>query len=278
MEATAPTLASRGPTAGTPRNVQADPHRHIPRRQVLEIRNAYLFAEEARTPLNTFVSINFVGSRGWPAGARAPEQIGRIKERFRKAVEGWCRRQGIPLVNVYALENPAQGGRGPHIHILLHLPPGRWHELREALNGFLARTGGWREPACPEFKPFDIDEAERGSTDALRGLRYMVKGVAPQEVVTVGGERITLAQLSERTGTAAKPGVNLEPQGDTRVAKRAGSGRAVGKAARKAAGWTERDDLLWLSPGFEFRKLEAEVREMLAVAFATRRETVAVGA
>ncbi len=101
------------------------------------------------------------------------------------------------------------------------------------------------------------------SLDPLRRLRYMSKGANPQEVVTLDGERITLEQLSECTGTGGWFGINLKPQGNARVSKRAGSSKSIGKATRKAAAWTEERDLLWLCPELGRRRILAEVRAKL---------------
>ena len=273
MHTPEPVLARRGPTAGTPKTARSDVHRHLSRAQLLELRNAYLFAEASGTPLNTWLTINFKASRHYTSRARTAEAISRVKGCFLKALDDWCRRNDVPLVQVYVLENLPQGGPGPHLHILQHLPPERWHKLREALHRFLKKTGGWPdEHFAPEqtWKPLDVFGEELsleapagGNRDPLRRLRYMAKGANPQEVVTLDGERITLAQLSERMGTAAKPDIKLEPQGDARVSKRAGSSKSIGKAARKAAGWTEERDLLWLCPELDRRRIRADVRDKL---------------
>ncbi len=223
--------------------------------------------------MNTWLTINFRASRHYPPGARTAEAISRARERFLEALKNWCRRQGIPFVQVYVLENPPQGGHGLHLHILQHLPAERWHELREALHGCLRSAGGWPdEHFAPDqkWKPLDVFGEELGlglpidmALDPLKRLRYMAKGANPQEVVTLDGERITLEQLSERMGMGGRFGINLKPQGDARVSKRAGSSRAIGKAARKAARWTEDPDMLWLCPELGRRRIRAAVRDKL---------------
>ncbi len=151
-----PILATRGPTAGTPKTARPDVHRHLSRAQLLELRNAYLFAERRGTPLNTWLAINFRASRHYPRRARAAETISRVKGCFLKALDDWCRRKDVPLVYVYVLESPPQGGPGPHLHILQHLPRERWRELRasastvepdagtEASHDVHSRTPWWR--------------------------------------------------------------------------------------------------------------------------------------
>lgn len=290
MAADEPHLAKRGPTAGTPRAARTDPHEHIPRKQVLEIRNAYLFAELAGTPLNTFITIDFRGSRRWRQGDRSAGQIAAVKEQLRKAQDDWCRNQGFPLACIFVLENPPQGGHGPHIHILQHLPAERWRELRASLFRCLVEAGGWPDTSFApgtDWKPVHIVEEELTlkrpldvsidpNLNPLTKLRYMAKGINPQEVVLVGGERATLAQLSERTSTVTDHGptrgITLKPQGDVRVTKRAGSSRAIGKTTRKLAGWIEDDDLLWLCRPIELKRREAEVRKMLTAWDARARE------
>jgi hypothetical protein len=122
---------------GTPKTAITDAHRHIPRRQILEIYNAFLFAEEKGWPLNTFITINFRSSKGWQTGNKSAEQISRVRERFLKVISDWCGAQATPHVLIYCIENPPKGGHGPHMHILQHLDPLRWQALRDALYRYL---------------------------------------------------------------------------------------------------------------------------------------------
>ena len=129
--------------------------------------------------------------------------------------------------------------------------------------GWALRAGAEMEALWIFSEELDLKALAGSDLDPLVRLRYMAKGANSQEVVILDNERITLEQLSERTRVDGKPGIRLEPQGNVRVSKRAGSSRPTGKAARKAAGWADDSDLLWLCPELGRRRIRAEVRARL---------------
>ena len=206
-----PELATRGPTAGKPKRVRVDPSSHIPASQLREIWNAYKFScRHHNALLNTWLTINFKTARGWVQGRRANQQYREVRKRFLTSLRDWCRGPNacIKPLWVFVDENPPKGGHGPHIHILLHLPPERWAELREKLLHRMRKAGGWTiddiTPAKGKWLPLKIEPeegqgplVERGdpSLHPLRKLRYMAKGACQGEIVAVNGERQTLAQL-----------------------------------------------------------------------------------
>ncbi|WP_207191533.1 hypothetical protein [Paracraurococcus ruber] len=264
----------------------ADPSRYLTGRHLHELRNAFLFAEKQGWPLNTWIAVNFRGSHGWVQGDRGAGQVRRARNRFIKAIRDWCQRNSIPHAFVYVVENPPQGGRGPHMHILQHLPQDNWLALRDSLYLQLRSTGAWADHEFGFSKQQALQGGERErpakwrplfmhaeplgnhvpwdwQREALKRLRYMAKGANPQEVVLVNGERLTLGQLGERylgfhtkrtlddngivrETVVLRPGVNLAPQGDPRIKKRVGSSRELGQAARREFGWNEVHDLRWL--------------------------------
>ncbi|MBK1660320.1 hypothetical protein [Paracraurococcus ruber] len=298
-----PTLAKRGPTRGTPKTAARDARSFIPKVQLLEIYNAFLFAWERGLDLNTWITINFRGSQGWKQGDQSADQISRTRDRFLTGIRKWCRSRQLPHVLVYSIENPAEGGHGPHI--LQHLPVENWVALRADLEEFLKSFGGWpassfikppAEDTPPgsaaierRWKPMFIDP-ERMSDwhwwvsdhDAIKRLRYISKGANPDEVLVVKGERVTLGQLAGRhlqvgeekqiaeDGTVTwvprrRPGVALKPQGNVRVTKRSGSTHTIGKAARAKHDWRDRTDLRWMCHAIYAPEMQARLmREMAA--------------
>ncbi len=82
---------------------------------------------------------------------------------------------------------------------------------------------------------------------------------------------MTLAQLAAHFGGGIEPGINLKPQGDARIRKRAGSSRAIGAAARWDANWSDRSDLLWLCLPLQRQMALAWVRERLIAWNKTRQ-------
>lgn len=247
------------------RNGRVDPTQHITPAQRRNARNAFLVAARRGTPLNTFLTVNFCAWRGpgrWMASAEPASQVSRLRQRLIKALDDWFRRHDLPSAWVAVLENPPQGGRGPGIHILLHLPPSEWLEKRKALHDCLRKVMDWdsrelatleaakRAAAKPQWVrlPFYFSIGSRfgplSAPDQERKLAYMLKGCSPDEEVTIAGVTKTLA---EHNGDLARGEViTLEPQGDPYTKRRVEASRILAKKARATAGWQEDEDDTWL--------------------------------
>lgn len=262
-----PELAKRSPITGQPKRQRINPNEYIPRSQLLEVCNAYEFARDhLRKPLNTYLVINFATARGWVHGRRTKLQYRQVRDRFLKALRDWCFRPGIAIepLWVYVDENPPEGGRGPHLNLLLHLPPERWEELRAKLLRCMRVAGGWGEKDFQtDWKPVHIEPApgqgpltQSGAQDGRRKLRYICKGASPGEIVELEGRREILSRLR---GSRAPFDVRLEPQGKVASKKRAGSSGTLSRAVRSKAGWPERTDLEWMSAAIELEKQKSRV-------------------
>ncbi len=87
-----PVIATRGPYAGQPKSVKEDGKRHITRDQIINAHNAYSFAIDQGTRLNTFVTIMLVklkGSKGWQKGvasAALAAQVSRQRARILRSL------------------------------------------------------------------------------------------------------------------------------------------------------------------------------------------------
>ncbi|MFC0407449.1 hypothetical protein [Roseomonas elaeocarpi] len=266
-------VSKRGPTAGTPLTAHSDPSRHLLRTQAIELRNSFLFAQKLGKPLNTFVTVDLVGAKGWSTDLPSRDQAGKIAESFRKAIKDWCARHGLTPAFIYVLENPPSGGPGIHMHLLMHLPEGpEWLSLRNSLERCLQMAGGWSfstsssapvaGAALPKSRrtPLELGGSPLSVADQLIKLRYLSKGISPREVVVVDGVRKTLNQLA---GDSIDPHVTLRPQGDVFTTKRAGGTSSLGKTSRRKAGWVEQNDLLWLSRKLERDALRKETENKL---------------
>jgi hypothetical protein len=241
-----PLLAQSGPKPGEPKRIQVNPREHIPRSQLVEVRNAHDFAREGlKKPLNTYLVINFAAARGWIKGRRSPAEYRRVREKFATSLRNWFARNSLNQLWIYSDENPPEGGRGPHINLLLHLPPQNFHTLRDNLLGCLRFTGGWTQQHLQsKWAPLWIASDPLSPSDSERVLRYICKGASPYEIVETNDRRLILAQLPE---CGPFSDVLLKPQGNVATKRRAGSSRQLGESARQTEGWIERKDLEWMT-------------------------------
>ena len=258
------------PTLGSSRRHQPDIRQHTPLTQVGNARNGFLFAEDKLgTPLNTFLNINFNRhGRHWKKGDRSPEQVPHVRDKILKTLTDWCENHGVDPTWVYSIENPRQGGHGPHIHILMHLPSDRWADLTTSLADCLRKSMRWSQKELEELKakiqaqgsgigscdgvwlPFVISPSESHpghpltDQERLKRLRYLCKSVDPLAVVEMGGKRQT---LEDHAGQALHPYITLREGGDPRTTKRLGTSRNLGIQERNDRGWVEEVDFGWLS-------------------------------
>jgi len=270
---------------------------HLTPAELLELSNAFLFAEMRGVPLNTFVTVTFKLSRHsrWkpqPGDVEGDRERRSIKDLLR-ALNGFSKRYGLRNAWVYVLENPPKGGPGPHVHLLLHLPQASYQGERSRLEMLLGKHTKWTPAEIEATKlafagksgalagheevilPFHIanhsePEIDEGTVDPLAPLnpkeritrlRYMAKGVDPNLIVSIGGQRKT---IENHAGGNRNQAITIKNQGDPRIAKRVGSSRSLGKTARdKDTSWTERLDFDWLSRDVARKQVRAHVQEQL---------------
>ena len=209
------------------------PEHHLPLDRVVEMRAAYLSGVSRGIPPNTHITINFREMRGrhaWPTDyhGATEEQKASVTANCRDVIvaslRNWCRRQqpALPFAAVYVLENDPQGGMGPHVHILLHLPSTGYEERARSLCGNVRKTMGWTTPALKSkllsleaererpllagkpvntvFLPFYLTSSKvtpgcpLSDAEQIIRLAYLAKGLRDTEVVTISGVTQTIAQ------------------------------------------------------------------------------------
>ena len=251
-----------------------------------ECKERLLFAEEAlELPLDTFLTFNFSRHhRHWKKGNRSPEQVPYVRDKILKTLEDWCRHHAIDPRWVYALENPPEGGHGPHLHLLMHLPEDRWSDLSAALATCLRKSMGWLQKDLEDLKakiyahkggigscdsvwlPFLISASKDSPggpltpQESLTRLRYLCKSVDPHALVEIGGKVQT---LEDHAGPAFDPYITLQNCGDPRTKKRLGTSQNLGIQARSARGWVEETDFGWMSRKVQRDELIANVMSLL---------------
>jgi hypothetical protein len=147
-------IATRGPTAGSPKTISPSPEDFITRSQALNVWNAADYAREhLKKPLNTYIVIAFSEAKDWVKGRRTDAQHRAVRNRFTKVLRDWHRHNELEFIAVSADENPLLGGPRPHINILLHLPEDRYADLRTKLFKCLQKAGGWDDTYCPDVPP-----------------------------------------------------------------------------------------------------------------------------
>ena len=213
------------------KQVVPEPHHYLGRESLLKLRNGWLFANHIGYPLNTMVTINWRSANGFVPKAWAHNK--KVEDRVFHSFQTFLGERDLPLAYVWAMENLAVGGWGPHTHMLIHLPADQQKTLMKKLQHRLMRAGGFREENA-------VDIRESHAENREGGLTYICKAAFPLEVVSYRGEQIHLGDLPNLQHP-------LAPQGRVPRWKRASTSHLLGKIARRSAGWTEVDNLLWLS-------------------------------
>ena len=180
----------------------------------LNLITAARYAAAAGLTLNRHVTIHW-DKAGIPDG-RAAWATGRLL----KLASDWTAKGGGTVAHLWCRENG--GGKGSHVHILLHVAAGRepWRMMRGWLGSITRapyragtietnRVGGtanaWR--ATPEHYLHNLAAT----------VAYIIKGASPAAAAALSLERI------ERGGTI--------------IGKRCGTSQNIGRSARRGAGW-----------------------------------------
>jgi hypothetical protein len=222
-----PTLCQRGPRAGLVRSVRSDLGRHLDLRAIYRLVDAVAFARSVSTPLTAHVTIIWNRAPGFSQRRWASVQT-RLLHRLR----GWLARRKVPVAWAFVRENVR--GRGPHTHLLLHVPPERWAAICPDLRAYLIQAGGFRIP-----RAVLITGDRRGTPGMVTHaqnvglIRYLSKGIDPDIVLPMPGGAMWLTDLL---------GVVPERQAPV-LGKRVGASETIGPRARAAAGWAETRDI-----------------------------------
>ena len=119
-------------------------------------------ADSTGRRLNRFVTIAFAANL---CPMRTVEALGL----YLKAASDWLNTQGVPLVCIWVIENPAH--KDEHVHLLIHLPTELEKRFSELQRGWIARTGTrWGKGVVKSKCVYDSRKARAGI------VRYMLKG------------------------------------------------------------------------------------------------------
>ena len=88
--------------------VEHDPERFLGKSTLLEMRNAYLYADSMQLPLNTMLTITWRSASGFVAKHWTANK--RVEERVMHSLSTFFGERGLPLAYVWAMENPKKGG------------------------------------------------------------------------------------------------------------------------------------------------------------------------
>lgn len=221
---------SLGTSSGTHHRTKRSPRkptRSITCASALNILNARDYATSINTPLNTWMTICFIGSRFYPGGDAKQTQIGECRRQALLVLAKFMAEIDLPPTYVFAVERARR--MGPHIHILAHLPVrGRRRLLRELRARYHA---AFKWPASPQgairrsrytLRPVDIKRKVMGATDAHHELVYLLKGT------------LDANQVYSRAR-----GEGVSDQGEL-ATKRSGVSRRIDQAARRSAGYDDK--------------------------------------
>ncbi|WP_158743647.1 hypothetical protein [Acidisphaera sp. L21] len=288
--------ATRGRYPWTPKALTPDASQCATIEQVSGAYEAMQFAASTGRRLNTWFTVIFPqlhGSSGWHAGEPAGPQVRKQRERLRTCLAGWCNRHGIPQAWISAVENVA--GRGPHIHVLMHLPEAAppktlptdgeiilldplWHQHRQKLYDLLRKFSGWSQrelDAAPEgLRPIDLSEVhlptDHPKDNTFRKFCYLVKSLSPDEVLTYQGQRMTLGEIISHDGCGED--TTVRPSTNTYTHRMVSSSRSIAAGARENAGWKDgKFDLTILSRRIRQERLRETASRLLRNELPTRK-------
>lgn len=177
----------------------------IGRRAAENVLHAIRYADEVGRRFNAHVTINFatIGIEEERAGAIFRELQARLSRWWR--YERSKGRDLGPLLGVHSHANPA-GSR--HVHWMTHLPEGIWTAFGAKVAHLLRKLTG-----VDDLK----DALHIGRVETPGSLaKYILKGIDPAY-----GRYLHIRPANEGIVTG----------------RRTGASRAIGRAARKAAGW-----------------------------------------
>lgn len=186
---------------------------HIGRKAAENICHAFDYAKFIGQPLNNFITINLDGGE---AGEDAAAIFEIIRHKYRDWLNYAQKKLGgpvLPPAYAYALECP--DGHA-HVHWAAHIPE---HLQAE----FLRKLPTWVGKAQGSVRPYDIDVQRLDPETDKSVAKYMIKGTDPRYV-----EYLHLDHVAEQQGQV--------------WGRRATPSAAIGRAARKAAGFVPKRD------------------------------------
>lgn len=180
-------------------------------RHVRQLTNAEAFSASLGQPLTAHVTLHLRLVEGFHEEAWAEFQSALLDRASR-----WLKRQGLPVAFAWVRESGSK--KGPHLHLLIHLPHQHWG----AFHRFLSFTG--------RFQASD----ESGEAIVITG------GSWGMYVPTMrsGVLRYLLKSLEASASTVAALGLRQQPTRPVPL-KRCGVSTTLAQKARREAGWVE---------------------------------------
>lgn len=126
---------------------------------------AYRHADKIECPLNTHVTIHWVGTAD--LAARVPDRIQHLIEKLRH----WLHRRNVEVCHVWTQEPSKRSFENrdvPHLHMLIHVPPKHLSDFKEQIPKWI---GG-----VLDDRAFKIENFEART---WQWQNYLLKGVNP---------------------------------------------------------------------------------------------------
>ena len=229
-------IVTRGRTTGLPARYQTDPAVYLTWQDLAAVYDALTFADEQGTPLTAPLTINWRTAPGFDAND--PASWAHSHTRITESMRKWLIARSVPVAFTYVRERIV--GRGAHTHFFVHLPRGRWAELRRELQRHLYSAGGFTESSAVHIGRMHNTSGMTTISQRLGMLQYVAKGINPAETIYIPGSGPVL--LSQFIGITPVPQATL-PQ----HCKRVGWSKDIGPGERAKAGYNDTNDVLRLA-------------------------------
>ena len=210
-------------TWGGPRNSADRVNLHLSRRQVIDLLAATLFARSIGKPFNRHWTVHY--ELAGIAEHDAARFIGKLIDLARKQ----ARRDGGELAAAWAREGG--DGKGGHVHMMLHLPPGM--TLRNRTRRWIKAAGGTARRRASKVRIIAGMKAkeniggggDEGATlaNVSIGEHYRVNANAVLSYLLKGADAATAGEL----------GLTRYGEAGPIIGKRAGWTQNIGEAARE---------------------------------------------
>lgn len=180
-------------------------------RHVRQLANAAAFATAQGCSLTAHVTIHFRLAEGF-----TPETWATFQTKLLDKASRWLKRRGLPVAFVWTREDGPR--KGPHLHLLVHLPHAHW----AAFHRFLIYAGR-----------FQVSDAG-GKAIVITGGSW---GMMAQTMRS-GALRYILKSLEASTSTLDALGIRQQPTRPVML-KRCGVSTTIAQKARQEAGWVD---------------------------------------
>lgn len=188
-------------------------HGRITMREAEAVNDAWLFAIQGETPLNTFVTVHW-GHAPPIDGAHPVERNGRLRD----GLKAWLYRHapGLPFVWIEVREK-TPGSHGDHVHLFVHVPDDCREGFTAAVFRLVSNQSSSVSPTACDVRPVGAAWWDRrayalkAGTDDVRE-RYMTseqrrrKGWGPGQGI-IDGPRTRVSHSIGQTARAAAEGV-----------------------------------------------------------------------